>query len=107
MQFKSLKSKILTGSAVLSVALFLTACPSKITEEQLAQLQELRKAEASLKQQLSEKKSEKAGLERELSSREAELKKCQEDTDFVKRKLSQWPNVWPDWKPEEPKPETE
>ena len=97
MSKKSFKSKVWMGSAVLVSSLMLYNCTSMVTEEQLAQLDELRKAEKSLTNEIAEKKSEKAGLQKELKSRQAE---------FVKGKLSQWPNVWPDWSPE-PKEEPE
>ncbi len=108
MQFKSLISKIGIGSAIVAVSVLFMDCSNKITEEQLAQLKELRKQERSLTAKISDIKSDKAAVEKELNARKAEMKKCQEDTEFVKKKLSQWPNVWPDWKPEqEAAPETE
>jgi len=73
-----------------------------ITPEQLAKLRDLRKEESSLNADIASKKQEKAGLERELSSRKADVKKCTDEKDMIKAKLSQWPNVWPDWKPEVP-----
>lgn len=92
---------------VVGIGLFLSSCSNKITEEQLMQLRELRKQERALNESLSKKKDEKARLERELNARKAELKDCEDKTQFVKNKLAQWPDVWPDWKPLPPKQEPE
>lgn len=92
---------------VVGIGLFLSSCSNKITEEQLMQLRELRKQERALNESISKKKDEKTRLERELNARKAELKDCEDKTQFVKDKLARWPDVWPDWKPLSPKQETE
>lgn len=70
------------------------------------QLRELRKQQSSLTESINKKKDEKSRLERELNARKAELKDCQEKTQFVKDKLAKWPDIWPDWKYVEPTPES-
>lgn len=85
----------ITASLLLSTSL-LTDCTSKITEEQLMQLQELRKRESQLNQEISNKQNEISKVEKELNARKTELDNCNKDKEFVKQKLSQWPNVWPD-----------
>lgn len=77
-------------------SLFLTNCTSMITEEQLAMLQDLRRQEAQLTENIQTAKSDLNRLKSELKSREAELNDCNSRTQFVKDKLSQWPNVWPE-----------
>lgn len=86
---------------ILILGLVFSSCSNKITEEQLMQLRELRKQERSLNEAINKKKDNKMKLERELNSRRAELRDCQEKTQFVKDKLAKWPDVWPDWKPEQ------
>jgi chromosome segregation ATPase len=86
-------------TSVLAAVIFFTSCTPKVTEEQLAQLKELREKERSLTELISKRKQEKSKLEAELRARQNELKKCNDDKDFVKQKLSEWPNCWPDWKP--------
>lgn len=95
------------GIAIPSIVLSLlfSSCSNKITEEQLMQLRELRKQERSLNESISKKKDEKGKLERELNARKAELRDCQEKTQFVNDKLAKWPDVWPDWKPVRPEPQ--
>jgi predicted CopG family antitoxin len=77
----------------------LAGCPCKISDEDYQKLQDLRKEERTLSDQISKLNSEKSGLGKELSARKSEVDKCKEDMDFVKKKLSEWPNVWPDWTP--------
>lgn len=96
MKFKKMVSVVgITMSLMLSSSL-LTDCTSKITEEQLMQLQDLRKRESQLNQEISTKSAEISKVEKELNARKSELDNCQKDREFVKQKLAQWPNVWPD-----------
>ncbi len=98
------KSKLISSAGLTSLflgaALFLGSCTAKITEEQLAQLKELYTKEKSLSESIDKKKDEKSKLEAELRARKDEQKKCQDEVDFIKQKLSLWPDIWPDWKPE-------
>jgi len=87
------------------IGVLIAGCSNKITQEQLMQLRELRKQERSLSELLEKKRAEKSKLERELNARKAELRDCEEKTQFVKDKLAKWPDVWPDWKYVEPKEE--
>lgn len=95
MRLKGLVTAVGMSSVLLLSSLSFTGC-NKVTEEQLAQLQELRKQERSLNQQISDLNAEISKIERELKSRKSELDDCTEKKEFVKQKLSQWPNVWPD-----------
>ncbi len=90
---------------IFALFLLTNGCSNKITQEQLMQLRELRKEQSSLTEQINKRKDEKTKLERELTARKAELKDCEERTQFVKDKLAKWPDVWPDWKYVEPTPE--
>ncbi len=105
MRIKSL----FTGAGVCSVILlssfFLSNCTPKVTEEQLAKLKELREKERSLTQQISVKQGEIGKLEKELNSRKSEADNCGKEREFVKQKLAQWPNIWPDYTPSAPETE--
>jgi len=96
MKLKKYVSIIGICSVMVLSSSLLTDCTAKITDEQLMKLQELRKKESQLNQEISGKQSEISKIERELSSKKAELDNCQKDREFVKKKLSQWPNVWQD-----------
>ncbi len=88
------------GASTLMISFIsLTSCTSMITEEQLAQLQDLRKKERQLTADISVKNSEISKIEPELNARKKELTDCNKDKDFIQQKLSQWPNVWPDYTP--------
>jgi septal ring factor EnvC (AmiA/AmiB activator) len=89
------------GSIVICAALFLGSCTPKITDEQKKQLMELRASERSLNDDIQKKRDEKAKLESELNARKSELKKCNDEVDYIKQKLAVWPDIWPDWKPEQ------
>lgn len=96
-----LKSLVSISSAIFLSAMFLASCTSMITEEQMLQLQDLRKKERTLNQDISNKQTEISKIEKELNARKAEADNCNKETEFVKQKLSQWPNVWPDYIPNE------
>jgi peptidoglycan hydrolase CwlO-like protein len=82
---------------VTASATVLTSCSSKITEEQLATLRDLRQQEQTLNQQIRQKEGERDRLQGEVNARKAELDRCNQNKQFVQGKLAQWPNVWPDW----------
>lgn len=96
MNVKKLVSVLSICTAITLSSSFLTNCTAMITEEQLAQLQELRKKENQLNQEISTKQGEISKVEKELNARKAELDNCKKDREFVKQKLEKWPNVWPD-----------
>ena len=70
-----------------------------ITEEQLKEMRDLRAKEKNLTEQISKKQEEKSRIQSEINSRNSELKKCTDDKAYIESKLSQWPNVWPDYTP--------
>lgn len=86
--------------ALVPVAIItLSSCTSKITEEQMMQLQELRKQERSLQDAMTNKKGELNRLKDEINMRKSELRNCEGERDLIKQRLSQWPNIWPDYQP--------
>ncbi len=87
------------GTLLIAGTFFMQSCSNKITEEQLKQLQELRKQEKSHTEMIDKKRAEKSKLESELNTRKSELNRCNEENDFIKKKLAAWPDIWPDWKP--------
>jgi len=101
-----MKHAVRYGALVMAVVSMATlaSCSSKITDEQLAKLRDLRQKEQTLTQQIRAKKDEQSRLQNEVSARRAELDKCAKDKAFVQSKLAQWPDVWPDWKDTPPPP---
>jgi uncharacterized protein (DUF3084 family) len=83
---------------VTAASMAMVGCSSKITQEQLTELQNLRQQEATLRQQVSAKEQEKSRLQSEVNARRGDLDKCNTDRQFVEGKLATWPDVWPDWK---------
>ncbi len=77
----------------------LSSCSNKITEEQLTQLQELRRQERSLQDGISNKQTELNKIRQEINMRKADLTNCQNELNTIKTRLSQWPDIWPDYKP--------
>jgi len=102
MKFQRLISGLALPTIVIGVALMASSCRPMLTPEQLQELKDLRAKEKSLTEQIQVKKGEIKKIKGEIGARESELKNCTEKSDFVKQKLSQWPNVWPDWQPEPP-----
>jgi septal ring factor EnvC (AmiA/AmiB activator) len=98
------KKMLGTGLSVAFIAgsIFISSCSNKITEEQLVQLKDLRHQEKNLTESLMKKKAENSALEKEIKARKSELNDCSKTSDFIKQKLAQWPNVWPDYNPNAP-----
>lgn len=89
---------ILIGSLFGVTSLFM-ACTSKITEEQLKTIRDLKKQEAQIQEAIKNRDSEIAAIRSEIEARQRELDRCREAKAFVEEKLAKWPDVWPDWKP--------
>jgi len=96
MKFKKLISIFGLSSMLVLSSSLLSNCTRMITEEQLMQLQELRKRESQLNTQISNKQQEINKIQGEINARKGELKNCDKEREIVKQKLSQWPNVWQD-----------
>lgn len=90
----SVRALCICGVIAASV---LAGCSNKITEEQLAMLQELKKREAALNQEIKTKEQEVSRVKAEVNARKADMNKCNDKKAFVQDKLSRWPNIWPDY----------
>ena len=84
--------------AAIVAAAMLASCSSKVTQEQLTQLSDLRRQKDALNSQISAKEQEKNRVQGDVNARRADLDKCNTNKQFVSGKLAQWPDVWPDWK---------
>ena len=98
MRFKGLIQAIGISAVLLGGSVTFTSCSNDITDEQLSMLKELRKKERSLQQQIADTEDDISKLQREINARQSELDDCNDDKAFVKEKLNQWPDVWPDYK---------
>lgn len=83
---------------VATASLTMIGCASKITQEQLTEIQNLKQQETTLRQQVSTKEQEKNRLAAEVATRRRELDQCNTNRQFIESKLATWPDVWPDWK---------
>lgn len=99
MKFTKLATAVGLSSVILISSMSFTGCTPKITEEQLARLQELRKQEKQINADISARQNEISKIEGEIKARQTVLNDCNKDMEFVKQKLAQWPNVWPDYTP--------
>jgi peptidoglycan hydrolase CwlO-like protein len=92
----SIRLMIIAGSfAVLTV---LSGCgAAKITDEQKAQLSDLRRQQASLTEKIKVKQGEVSRLETEIADRERVVAKTNEDKALLESRLAKWPNAWPDY----------
>jgi peptidoglycan hydrolase CwlO-like protein len=102
MNYRKLISNLALPSIVVGTMIIASSCRPMVTPQQLEELKELRAKEKSLTEQIQAQKDDISKIKPEISSRESELKDCTEKSDFVKQKLAQWPNIWPDWPPEPP-----
>lgn len=99
MNLKSISKAVVVSSLIFGSSLFLTDCTSKITQEQLQELQELKRRESGINDKIADINAELSKLRAELKSINGDLNKCNEDKEFVEDKLKNWPDVWPDWSP--------
>jgi peptidoglycan hydrolase CwlO-like protein len=99
MKITKFASAIGLSSVLLISSMSFTGCTPKITDEQLARLQELRKQERQINSDIANKQNEITKIEGEIRARQSELTDCNKDKDFIIQKLAQWPNVWPDYDP--------
>lgn len=76
------------GTLLLSGSLMLSGCSSHPDEEQMKQLNDLKEEVASLQKDMAAKEQQKANLDREIAEKNAKLKKCNDDQQVVKQRLS-------------------
>ncbi|MGE5480734.1 MAG: hypothetical protein ACM3U1_09950 [Chloroflexota bacterium] len=100
MRLKNLVVSFGVGSMLLASSSFFTSCTPKVTEEQLTQLQDLRRRERTLNDDISRTRTSLTKIESEIASRRNEVTNCNKQKDFINQKLSSWPNSWPDWSPD-------
>jgi outer membrane murein-binding lipoprotein Lpp len=101
MELKKLGSLVSMGIVVLGGTLVLSSCTCKVNEEQLAKLADIRKQEKTLNSEISEQQNAKSKVDRELQARTNEANDCNGRRDIVKQRLSSWPNIWPDYTPQQ------
>ena len=97
MKIKKIVSSASFYIAVLASSVILTSCSCKITDEQLGKIADLRRQEKSINTEITNVQNERAKLNKELQARKAEADDCNEKRNTVRLRLSQWPNVWPDY----------
>ncbi|MDT3740773.1 MAG: hypothetical protein RO257_14880 [Candidatus Kapabacteria bacterium] len=99
MKFTKVVATVGVSSLILASSLSFTGCTPMITEQQMNRLQDLRNKEKQINAEISAKESEIPKIETEINARQSVLSDCNKDKDFIMQKLSQWPNVWPDYTP--------
>lgn len=82
---KSIKF-LLIVSIVASIVVF-GGCSSSPTDQELQQLDQLKKDVAGLEAQVRDKTAAKANLERQNNEKNAKLMQCRSDQDAVKKSL--------------------
>lgn len=93
-----MKAKHLIAAGSFIAVSVLTSCgAAKITDEQKAQITELRRQQASLGEKIKLRQSEIARLESEIADRERAVAKCNEDKTALEQRLAKFPNAWPDY----------
>jgi len=102
MKIKKLSSVLAALVIFVIAGLSISSCSNKITDEQLAQIKELRKTDRALDDKITTQNSELSEIGKELAARKSVLDDCNKRQNFVKTKLQSWPNIWPDWSPEPP-----
>jgi septal ring factor EnvC (AmiA/AmiB activator) len=75
----------LVGFAMM--AMVLTSCSSKPSDQELKQLDDLKAEVASLQTQISAAQSEKAALQKSIADKDAQLAQCMKDKDAVQNRV--------------------
>lgn len=99
---KSSSTKIITVLAVFA-GFIASSCTSMVTEEQLIMLRDLRTRQTNLQSELERVKSDTRALESELARAKSASDECDRKRKNLEAKLQDWPNVWPDYNPNESK----
>ncbi len=93
--------KIVSGASfcitILIGSVIITSCSCKITEEQLEKIADLRRQEKTVSSEITSTQNERAKMNKELQARKAEADDCNQKRNIVRQRLSQWPNIWPDY----------
>ncbi len=73
----------------LLVAAFLgfAGCAGGLSDEEIAQLNDLKNEVASLEKQVSQKERDLSSLKKQLEAKEKELEKCKKDQQAAKKRL--------------------
>jgi len=69
------------------MAMVLTSCSSKPSDQELKQLNDLKAEVSSLETQISAAQSEKATLQKSIADKDAQLAQCQKDKEAVQQRL--------------------
>ncbi len=83
------------STAVLVVGMFtasltLTGCSSRVSEEEMKQLNDLKAEVVSLNKEVGQKERDKAALEREVAEKDGKLQQCAKDKELVQSRLQNW-----------------
>jgi hypothetical protein len=86
--FKSNRTVITIGMALLFTGSLFYGCSSSPDEQQLKALQTLKDESAQLEKEIKEKEVKKADLDKVVAEKNARLKKCNDDQAIVKQRLA-------------------
>lgn len=76
------------GVPLLMVAfLVIAGCAGGASDDQTAQLDDLKNELASLEKQVSQKEQELSSMQRQVDAKEKELDECKEDQEAAKKRL--------------------
>ena len=95
------KKTVLSVAMLAAFTLTLASCSNKATEEQMKTLRELDSERDGLRAELERNQSALRDAKGKLTTQDRDLKDCNDDTQFARAELVNWPNVWADsldWK---------
>ena len=79
--------KLLLITSMFSALMIVSGCSSSPSQEEKAQLDNLKLEVAQLESNVKAKQNEKATLEKQIAEKNGRLKQCQSDQDAVKKAL--------------------
>ena len=79
--------KLLLITSMFSALMIVSGCSSSPSQEEKAQLDNLKSEVAQLESNVKAKQNEKATLEKQIAEKNGRLKQCQSDQEAVKKAL--------------------
>ncbi len=82
------KPRALAFIGCAMMAMVLTSCSSKPSDQELKQLEDLKAEVSSLQTQISSAQSEKASLQKSIADKDAKIAQLTKDIEAVKQRMS-------------------
>lgn len=84
---KQRPTKVGILSCIVLASFLAAGCSSRVGDEEMRKLDELKQENAALQREVAQKEEQKAALDREIAAKNEKLKKCNDDKQVVQARL--------------------